>query len=126
MDDARFVVEISGLKYPVTKATLESVLIPLVRNVISIAYVPRSGKAHIEVSGGRSSADDALRVLNGLRDPALVFSPPGQNRPLRAELQAGTSANINYVQRDVEHRWMWSSGAVWSCGRRRGLVGAAP
>ena len=51
MDDARFVVEISGLKYPVTKATLESVLIPLVRNVISIAYVPRSGKAHIPARG---------------------------------------------------------------------------
>ena len=102
-DDSPCVIEVTGLKYAVTKRSLESALRPLIRNLVSIRYEERRGKADLEVVG-RANAEAGVRTLNALRDPALCHSPPGQNRTLRASVKASVAC-ATFINQETVQRW---------------------
>ena len=103
MEFERCTIEVSGLKYAVSKADLDRALAPRLHGLLSISYIPRSGKAQLEVDS-RAHAEANMRSINATRDPELCFSPAGQSRTLKACL-IPSSVNNCFVQSEPESRW---------------------
>lgn len=114
MDEFRCCIEVSGLKYAVSKSEVERVLRPLLPGFLSLSYNPgdRSGRAKIEMAS-REQATHAVRALAAYSDATLVYSPPGQNRTLRVQL-APSAATGPFVQTEDVQCWAFIDDSAMS------------